>query len=173
MDDHLFTILKIEVLYNCELGLAGGRMLEEARQEAVEGRGIRAEDSMWFALQGILSVGANVAKLLWGSQGPAVEEERSDLRRVAGVDDSSPLKLRNVRNHFEHHDEKLIKWFKAGDTDVYSSRQIGRDDGWPPENARFGHYDPQTRIVTFLGHTVSIADLLGEFERIHGNLRPQ
>ena len=66
MDEPLLAIFKAEVAYNCELGLAGGRILERARQEAIEGGGIRAEDSMWFALQGILSVGANLAKLLGG-----------------------------------------------------------------------------------------------------------
>jgi hypothetical protein len=173
LDEHLLTILKLEVIYHCQLGMAGGRLLDRSYSEALDPGAIRYQDNMWFALQGILSIGANLAKLFWGSKGAAVEAERAPLRRLAAVDDRSPLKSRDVRNAFEHFDERVIDWFEAGDTDIYASRKIGVGTDWPPPGSRFGHYDPQTRVVTFLDHAVPIRALLWEFERIHGNLRPK
>jgi hypothetical protein len=169
VDQHLLKILEVEVGYQCEIGLAGGRLLETAHGEAVEG-GRGYSDNIWFALQGILGIGANAAKLLWGSQGPETEAEREPLRSAAGVTDESPLKPRHVRNAFEHFDERIVDWHRQTDANVYASRQIGTDPAWPPTESRFGYYDPKERVVTFLSHSVSILDLLAEFERVRSNL---
>jgi hypothetical protein len=169
MDQHLQKILEVEVAYQCEIGLAGGRLLQAAHDEAIAGRR-GYSDNIWFALQGILGIGANVGKLLWGSKGPEVEAEREPLRNAAGITAQTSLKSRAVRNSFEHFDERVMDWHAAGDVNVYVSRKIATDPEWPPANARFGHYEPKTRVVTFLGATASIPDLLDEFERICRNL---
>jgi hypothetical protein len=170
VDSQLLKILEVETAYQCEIGLAGGQLLDRGYGEAMQPGPGGYQDNIWFALQGILSIAANVAKLLWGSQGPEVETEREPLRIVAGVDDKSPLKPRKVRNAFEHFDERIICWWERGDTTVYASRKIGIDPDWTPAGSRFGYYEPKARTITFLNHVVSITDLLAEFERVHSNL---
>ena len=173
MDGPPLGIFKLELMSQCRLGRVAGLQLENALQRGKEGHKYTIHDDIWFALQGILVVASNAAKLLWGSQGSAVEAERAPLRRAAGVTDGSPLKPRHVRNAFEHLDERIMDWHARGDTDVYAARQIGQDEHWPPEGGRLGHYNPITGEVAFLSHSVSIPDLLAELDRVYQNLRPK
>jgi hypothetical protein len=155
VDQHLLKVLEVEVRYQCEIGIAGGERLKAAHEEAMA-QEKDALDNIWFALQGILGIAANVAKLLWGSKGPETEIERLPLREAASVTDDSPLKPRAVRNAFEHFDERIIDWHKSTDMKIYASRNIGTDPEWPPAEARFGYYEPRSRVVTFLGDSASI-----------------
>ena len=128
---------------------------------------MRRDDEFWVALQSILTIAGNASKLLWGSWGnEATAARRQPLRELVGASDNSPLRSRDVRNAFEHFDDEVETWHRAGDIDVYASRQIGTDAVYPPANSRFGYYNPRTRVVTFLKWSASIPDLLAELERI-------
>lgn len=94
-----------------------------------------------------------------GGQASAAQRAGRGLRQL-------PLRSRDVRNAFEHFDDEVETWHRAGDIDVYASRQIGTDAVYPPANSRFGYYNPRTRVVTFLKWSASIPDLLAELERI-------
>jgi hypothetical protein len=166
MDDHLMSIFKLELKYQCELAQAANRQLDDALRSG-------DSDGRWVALQAILAIAGNAAKLLWGSgRQVKVEQERGDLRTIAGVSEGSPLKSRSVRNAFEHFDEFIVKWHEKGDTDVYASRHIGQSEEWPPHSARFGHFNPVTGVITFLDRSASIPDLMAEFDRIYAKLSP-
>jgi hypothetical protein len=170
MDDHLRLLFKEELREQCRYAAMAAQDLEAALSE-------RFSPRIWYAIQNILVAAANCAKLLWGSEGPAIEESRQPIRDMAGVDDSSPLKRREVRNAFEHFDEYMVQWFNAGDTKVFVSRNVGPPgaiviEGQVPAR-EFGHFDPATGIVTFWKRSVSIRELLSEIERIYGQISPE
>lgn len=170
MDRDLLTVFRVELLSQCELAQIAAAQLEGAHEKAAAGQ-LRSEDEFWVAIQSILVIAANAAKLLWGSRGSQSETTRRPLRDLAQVDEDSALKPRDVRNRFEHFDEYIEDWYQH-DLKVYVSREITVDDAeWPPDKARFGRYNPQTRIVTFWDREVSITYLLAELERIRLTLR--
>lgn len=82
MDDRLLAILKVEAIYHCQLGMAGGRLLKRSYGEALDPGVIRYQDNMWFALQGILSIGANLAELFWGRKAP---RSKRNVRPCGGL----------------------------------------------------------------------------------------
>ncbi|MEA2141968.1 MAG: hypothetical protein QOI64_398 [Solirubrobacteraceae bacterium] len=64
----------------------------------------------WTAIQNLLTAASNISKALWG-QGGRHEVERQALRDSLGIDDTSPLREVAMRNHFEHYDERLDRWW--------------------------------------------------------------
>lgn len=128
---------------------------------------------IWFSVQNILVSSANLSKLLWGSgrNGPDARAEaeagRHELRESLQVEDDSPLKSTTVRNRFEHFDQRLEKW-RQGGGQIFIGRNIGDPNAvhTPSEPDRFGHYDPATGIVTILGETSVLPDLVAEAQRI-------
>jgi hypothetical protein len=69
-----------------------------------------AEDRLWSNVQSFLGAAAMVSNLLWGV-GNSQSELRRCLRDRFGVDDDSPLRDRDLRNTFEHFDERLESLF--------------------------------------------------------------
>ena len=85
MDNHLLTILKVELLSQAELAQVAGEQLDAARMKKLEGR-MRRDDEFWVALQSILTIAGNASKLLWGSWGnEATAARRQPLRELVGV----------------------------------------------------------------------------------------
>ena len=168
MDDHLLTVFKVELKTQCEqASVAAGQL-----GAALESR----SSEIWSALQNILTTAGNASKLLWGTRGSEQADQRRPLRDLVGVTDDSPLKSRDVRNAFEHFDERIERWHAAGDTKVFASRNVG-----PPDAIRvadesslshFGTFDPATGVVTFWDWTASIPDLLDELKRIYDAISP-
>jgi hypothetical protein len=147
---------------------------EKIRSATKEERALDLSRRTWFALQAILSAAANLSKLLWGSgRNPEAEERRAALRESLEVGDDSPLKSPRVRNQFEHIDEKL----DGLEGRPYAGRTIGPIDspfldvGEP--KFRFGHWDPETGVVTFWDYSISILEIVAEVERIHAIVRPR
>lgn len=172
MDSHLRLVFRTELKSQCEIAMVAARDIEAAPGDT---------HRLWFALQGLLGAAGNASKLLWGSgRSPsdqaAKSAARKPLRDLAQVNDASPLKPRKIRNAFEHWDERIEEWFAAGDTKVYASRLVGPPDsvsieGRPPDH--FGHYDPETGLLTFWEESVSVPDLIEELRRIYLKLGGQ
>lgn len=130
---------------------------------------LAAMDEIWFSLENLLSAAANASKALWGSN-PGMQAARQPLRDSLSVTDDSPLSNRRMRNHFEHYDERVEKWWKESTTHSRIDRIIGPlgsigISGLTPLDM-FRHLDPSTMDVTFWGDTFSIADLVDEASRL-------
>jgi hypothetical protein len=127
-------------------------------------------ERIWFALQNVLVSAANLSKLLWGSSGKR-EHERVALRDSIGVDNTSVLKSLDIRNDFEHFDERIEDWYVRQGQSGYVGRNIGSgvvhiEDEDENEGRRFGEYDPSTGGVIFWTHSVCLPEIVGEVRRI-------
>lgn len=137
MDDHLLRIFKLELQEQSEQALEAARQLDAARTSV----------AVWSEIQSIISSAANAAKLLWGSQGPGKEREREPLRNVVGVSDNSALRSRDVRNAFEHFDERFEAWYAQSETGNLGIRNIaGPGQIVAPGLVHFGVFNPTTGV---------------------------
>jgi hypothetical protein len=129
-------------------------------------------DDIWEALQQILVAAANVSKMLWGSEG-RYEAERAELRESLDVSYDSPLRDPDLRNDFEHFDQRLESWFESSPTRNYAGRNVGPRDSFPGFDPKevFQHYDPTTGVVSFWDHSVAVASIAEDAERILGRAK--
>ena len=80
------------------------------------------DDRTWYSVQALLGAAANLSKLfkppypVLGSKEEKrvafefAEQRAAELRQKFGVDDRYEILNRNVRNHFEHFDNRLDRW---------------------------------------------------------------
>jgi hypothetical protein len=172
VDDRLLDVFKAELRTQCEYIVCGAQLLNQQLKE----RG-GSMTGIWFALQGILISGANASKLLWGSKSEDDLAARHRLRADAEVDESSPFYSRQLRNDFEHFDERLEDWFAGSERQHYFGRNIGPVGALPqigqgPKDV-FGHFDPDALTVAFWEHLIELQPLVSEAERIGQLLLPQ
>jgi hypothetical protein len=111
-------------------------------------------------IQSFLTAAANVSKLLWDS---GLQTERIVLRNALGVSDDSPLFGRNIRNDFDHIDDRLDTWRKRSKTYNYvdmNFRVTGNmsiKDGVPEDI--FRDYDPDTKTLIFWGSKLDLGKM--------------
>ena len=121
---------------------------------------------VWSSIQSILVAAGNVSKILWPSTEYIERGER--LRELLKVDDNSILSDRSLRNHFEHYDDRIEKWFKGKSSAVYSDLAIdplkSMRRNFPTNHHRA--YDPLTQTLTFRGESFDLAAVLKELKEI-------
>jgi hypothetical protein len=124
---------------------------------------------VWFWIEAFLSVAANISKALWGPGGKKAEE-REPLRRSLGVPDSAPLEITDMRNHFEHFDDRLESWWAPSPSHNYFDRNI-----MPRSVIKASHLidedffrflDPVTGDVIFWGDAYNLPAIAREIHRI-------
>ncbi len=122
---------------------------------------------IWWDVQGILSAAAMLGKLFWGYGGKHATE-RADLRDMLVVGDDSPLSDPDVRNDFEHYDERVMLLIAKAVQKGQPPKQIAfRNIGDRPDvELVLHHFEPAKRIVSFDEHETSIADIVREARRI-------
>jgi hypothetical protein len=97
----------------------------------------------WYGTQAFLTAAANVSKILDPNSKHA-PDERAKLRSTLRISDGSPLLSRELRNHFEHYDERLIRFAQEGGGDI--DAHIGH----PDEYGEYGRqllrcFDPEAQ----------------------------
>ncbi|MGI6241085.1 MAG: hypothetical protein ACOYJW_04010 [Candidatus Omnitrophota bacterium] len=127
---------------------------------------------VWSSIQSILVAAGNVSKILWPQEKKyAVRGKR--LRELLKVDDNNLLSDRSLRNHFEHYDDRIEKWFKGRSSAVYSDLAIdplkSMRRNFPTNHHRA--YDPLTQTLTFRGESFDLAAVLKELKEIRGKCR--
>lgn len=108
------------------------------------------QEMTWFGISAFLSATANLSKCFWGEKGK-YEKERAPLRDRVGVPNDSPLRITNMRNHFEHFDSRIDKWAGSDDPRNYADLNIGARVEGITSGDEFRAYDPGTHVVDFLG----------------------
>jgi len=126
----------------------------------------------WSAIQSILVAAANVSRILWPQRKSSAARGKI-LRMLLNVDDRNLLSDRNLRNHFEHYDERIEKWFEKNCSAVYMDTRID------PFESIWGHnpanlhrvYNPMTQTLSFRGESVDLAAILKALEEIRYKCR--
>ena len=121
---------------------------------------------VWSSIQSILVAAGNVSKILWPST--EYKERGERLRELLKVDDNNILSDRSLRNHFEHYDDRIEKWFKGKSSAVYSDLAIdplkSMRRNFPTNHHRA--YDPLTQTLTFRGESFDLTAVLKELKEI-------
>lgn len=127
---------------------------------------------VFYSVQNLLSAAANAAKALWGSGGRKAKE-RARLRDSIGVSDQSPLKLVDMRNNFDHYDERIDKWWQNSKRRNHLDLSVGHKDSISGlDNIdMFRQFDPVTTNVIFWGQEFNIQELVDEVNRLLPSLR--
>ena len=160
VDDFERNIFRSEVALQCKAIISANGALARAVDP----------DEVWIALQGLLVAAANASKLLWGSGGKATSERAYLRDGIVGED--SPLESPDLRNDFEHFDDRIAKYFEGESNWVtlYVGRNIGQNRATPIDDQgrprAFGHFDPATGVVSFWTHSSSVPELINEAARL-------
>ncbi len=159
MEAYLLRIFQEQVRLQCEFAIrAAHGMDDEIRSDSMDIKVV------FYHIQNLLNAVANISKALWGSGGKKADE-RKELRESINVTDSSPLREVNVRNHFEHFDQRIDQWWEKSSNHIYIDLNtcgvVCAD-----EYCVFRNFDPQTIEVVFWGDKFNIQVIINEIQRI-------
>lgn len=174
-DRFLIRALKSEMDYQCRFALMAYSDLDAGLHALMNHSPtlpLRDEpDRIWYSLQGFLVACANISKLL-----QAVARSRTEhgatLRTQLGVKSDSPLASRELRNHFEHIDERLEQWARSSERQNLAFRCIGPPgmiSGLDPGD-NFAMLDPISYRVTFRDDTFDLRPMAAEVRELHQKL---
>lgn len=158
MDEFVLSVFQSEVAWQARFVRLAAADLDLALKSADVER-------CWMALQSLLSAAANVSKLLWGLRG----QDRKALRASLGVEDSSALLSRRLRNCFDHFDEHIDSWAESDTSHQYVDSEIGP---MTEANERcLRHLDPVAGVVAFRGETYEIRPLVAAAKNVEAAAR--
>ncbi len=124
-------------------------------------------DLIFFNLQNMLNAGANISKIMWGQKGKKAAE-RQQLRASVNIADNSPLRDVNMRNNFEHMDERIDRWWSDSVWHNHIDKIVGPPNGiaGAEPTDMFRTFDPVTKEVVFWGERFDVQKLVSEVQRI-------
>jgi hypothetical protein len=158
----MLRLFQRQVLFQC-------RVILMATGDLNEGLTQRDHTVVFYALQNILNAAANISKACWGQKGKYAAE-REPLRSSLGITDASPFKDVDMRNNFEHFDERLDRWSRESRSHVHVDFNLGssrgRISGIDESIDVFREYDPVTHDLIFWGQSFNIQALVDEVSRI-------
>jgi len=118
-------------------------------------------------LQNIVLQAAALSRYFWPAR-PGHEARGARLRTALGVEDSSPLRNRDLRNEIEHFDEKLDIYLADGIAGHIVPAYVGplpAGDGVPKH--MFKAYYLDAGVFEMLGNRYDIQPIAAEIERLH------
>ncbi|APE14086.1 hypothetical protein BOH72_01450 [Mycobacterium sp. WY10] len=160
MDLMLLRLFQRQVADNCKVALHGVEVMNH-------GLTTSNQDAIWVGVPILLTGAANAAKALWGQKGK-LAAEREALRLSLEVDDTSPLKDVDMRNNFEHYDERLDRWWIERPKHIHVDRVVGPPNtvGGVDDKDRFRAYDTTTHDIIFWGERFNVQAIVTELSRI-------
>lgn len=119
----------------------------------------------WRSIQSILVATGNISKILWPHN--SYKSRGVALRNMLNINIDNPLSNRKFRNHFEHYDERIEKWFDESNSSSYidlsinpSLRQLF------PNNTNNRGYNSFNKTLIFRGEIFDIKEILNEIDFI-------
>ncbi len=135
----------------------------------------RSRKTAWMYVMTFLALSANVSKLLFPSSqgGKRAINRGKTLGTLLDVNDDSLLKNRELRDHFEHFDERLDAYFQSPRKDMYIDLNIGEISEIKGLDRKevLRHLDNKNQVVIFLGEEYDIKALKQELILINARAR--
>lgn len=165
MDPRLLRVFQDQVWTQTRYFLIAWTQHEEA---------LRRNDLLlvWYCVENMLNATANIAKALWGSGGKR-NDPRQRLRESLGIADASPLRITTMRNHFQHFDERIDRWWKQSTQHNYVDMNIGFSVQGVDARDVFRTYFPQTGEVRFGGETFDLRAIHTELLNLYAPLQAE
>jgi hypothetical protein len=161
MELRLLRTFQRHVADQCRFALSGVPAIERSLL-------IADHDALWVGCQQFVVGTANVSKALWG-YGGKLKDERRTLRESLNVADDSPIRATRLRNHFEHYDERIDRWWSKSTSRNHLDKMIG-----PPDRIaglddvdRFRVYDPATHRIIFWGEEFRVEPIVAALVSLH------
>lgn len=165
MDEMVLRIFQSEVERQCEFALSSAVNINDSLQNLGNEN---ANTQLWFFVQSFLISSANVSKLLWGSN-KSIAESRKPLRDSLNITENTFEEIRNLRNHFEHIDERIEKWASSSERRSFVDSNIGPTNmivGVDPDDF-LRNFDTTKGAVTFKGEDYLLQPIIDELVKIH------
>ncbi len=121
---------------------------------------------VWSSIQSILVAAANVSKILWPSK--KYRSRGENLRKRLNIKEDNILSDRNFRNHFEHYDERIEKWFNTQSSAVYTDLAMNPSLytlGAMPTNINRG-YNSFNNTLIFRGESLDLEAILNALKEV-------
>jgi len=160
------------LVWECDgCSLALNRVFDQAHTVGMKHGDLGLQRQVFMDIQSALGCAANVGKMLW----PAPTDpdaakiaipRGARLRALLKIETDPVLEDRRLRNSFEHLDERVDKWAQQPRKlmlNVFGP--INVVVGWTHDEI-FTMYDPVSRSVRMLRHTVSLFDVKTSVERV-------
>lgn len=165
MDSRLIDLFRMEIKNQCQFAIHSIESINKLMMPPVA---TFDSNEVWFYIQSFLTSTANVSKLLFGTK-EKVSSSRKPLRDLLNVSDDSVIRIRDMRNHFEHFDERIEKWDKTSVRHNFADKLIG------PTNMIYGleqsdhfrHFDTSNGAIRFNGEEYLIQPIVDELVKIH------
>ena len=109
LEERFLRVFQGEVGRQCKFALIAVNDMEAAFKSGKSD----SIDRFWYSVQAFLVCCGDISKLLWPNE--KYDARGIGLRKSLGVDDDSPLRPRDFRNHFEHFDERLEDWITSSE----------------------------------------------------------
>jgi hypothetical protein len=162
MDLILLRTFQHQIKVQCEFVLQAATSVDEAIRN-------NNGSAAFYGIQNLLNAAANIRKALWGSN-EKIAADRKPLRDSLKTDEHSVLFTRTIiRNHNEHFDERLDRWWLESKQKNFLDMITGprnRIAGFE-EIDRFRWYDPITGDVLFWGDAFNLRELVDEIKRLY------
>jgi hypothetical protein len=108
----------------------------------------------YYHVQAFLTATALVSHVLWPRSSAQEGRRGRDLRAALGVSDDSPLRGRELRDHFVHFEQRLDRFLGMERERVRAFVDLNMypdPPGSAPPKRRLRHIDPDTLRVSVLG----------------------
>lgn len=122
-------------------------------------------DLVFSSIHSFLSHCAMVSKMLKAKDDGS---PRVSIGQTLRVSDESLIHIRKFRNNLEHYDRELKSWIRRhGVNSKIGTYNIGpREDIQIANTVIVSHYDPNTKMFTFVNEDFDLAALFNEVVRI-------
>lgn len=165
MKTNELRIFQGEVQKQCEFALISVQGINDSLKNLSNEN---ASLHFWYYIQNFLISTANVSKFLWGSYDTPIES-RKLLRESLEVKENSFHKIKSLRNHFEHFDERIETWASSSKRKNFVDSNIGPSNmimGFEPSDF-LRNFDTDLMAVTFKGNKYEIQPIVDELSELH------
>jgi hypothetical protein len=122
-------------------------------------------DLVFSSIHSFLSHCAMVSKMLAAKD---EDDPAMSIGHILGISNTSLIHERQFRNNLEHYDERLKGWIRQhGVNSIIGTYNIGpRKMIQVPNMVFVSHYDPYTKMFTFVNEDFDLGALFNEVSRI-------